>query len=266
MIPKIIHYCWFGGKPLGELELKCIDSWKKYMPEYEIKLWNEENYDVNKIPYIRDAYKEKKYAFVSDYARFDILNQYGGIYFDTDVQVLKPLDDIVAKGPFLGQEAGIAKLAVAPGLGMASEANNHFFASVLEYYKSLNFYKQNGEYNLVTVVQYVTNLLLERGLKQTNEIQNVEGFFIYPPEYFCPMHSWTKEVNITDKSYTIHLYNASWLDEEQKKKNDEIKWLSKFLGYYVSYLIVTYKYQIKNQGLGSIFSFTLRKIKNKLEK
>mgnify|MGYP001644804644 FL=1 len=104
MIPKIIHYCWFGGHPLPASALKCIESWRKYCPDYEIKEWNESNYDVNKIPYISQAYEVKKYAFVSDYARFDILYQYGGVYFDTDVEVIKPIDEIIEKGAFFGME------------------------------------------------------------------------------------------------------------------------------------------------------------------
>src|SRR5215510_15199585 len=104
MIPKIIHYCWFGGNPLSELALKCIASWKKYFPNYEIKEWNESNYDVHKIPYTSEAYNAKKYAFVSDYARFDILYQYGGIYFDVDVEVIKQFGDILNDTGFMGME------------------------------------------------------------------------------------------------------------------------------------------------------------------
>lgn len=104
MIPKIIHYCWFGRGPLPELAQKCIASWKKYLPDYEIKEWNEDNFDVNIIPYTAEAYKAKKYAFVSDYARFWILYQYGGIYFDTDVEVIRPMDDIIERGNFMGFE------------------------------------------------------------------------------------------------------------------------------------------------------------------
>lgn len=104
MIPKIIHYCWFGRNPLPELAQKCIASWKKYLPDYEIKEWNEDNFDVNIIPYTAEAYAQKKYAFVSDYARFWILHKYGGIYFDTDVEVIRPIDDIIARGNFMGFE------------------------------------------------------------------------------------------------------------------------------------------------------------------
>ena len=106
MIPKIIHYCWFGRNPLPESAIKCINSWKKFFPDYEIKEWNEDNFDVNIIPYTAEAYEAKKYAFVSDYARFWILYHFGGIYFDTDVEVIKPFDDILERGPFMGREQG----------------------------------------------------------------------------------------------------------------------------------------------------------------
>ena len=132
MIPKIIHYCWFGRNPLPESAKKCIDSWRKFLPDYEIKEWNEDNFDVNIIPYTQQAYEAKKYAFVSDYARFWILYHHGGVYFDTDVEVIRPMDDIIKKGPFMGREKGAyikatgdntvevkgdAGLGVAPGLG-----------------------------------------------------------------------------------------------------------------------------------------------------
>ena len=127
MIPKVIHYCWFGGNPLPASAKKCIASWRKYLPDYEIKEWNESNFDVNIIPYTAEAYKAKKYAFVSDYARFWIFYKYGGLYFDTDVEVIKNMDDIIAKGPFMGCEneakagATPVQLGVAPGLGLYGE-------------------------------------------------------------------------------------------------------------------------------------------------
>ena len=121
MIPKVIHYCWFGRNPLPSLAIKCIESWRKYLPDYEIKEWNEDNFDVNIIPYTQEAYQVGKYAFVSDYARFWILYKYGGLYFDTDVEVIKPMDDIIARGPFMGCEKDVSDTSVAsvaPGLGL----------------------------------------------------------------------------------------------------------------------------------------------------
>ena len=260
MIPKIIHYCWFGGKKLGEQEKKCIDSWKKYLPDYEIKLWNEKNYDINKNKYIQQAYKEKKYAFVSDYVRFDVLYQFGGIYFDTDVEVIKNLEDIIEQGAFMGREAGIAKLAVAPGLGIGAEAGNLFYKEVLDYYDSLAFIKEDGSYNMVTVVNYTTNLLLKYGLKDVNSIQEVRKIKIYPEDFFCPMNSWTKEVVITENTRTIHHYAASWISEEQKKMNEEIKRISKYVGLFWAGVIVIYKYEYKKNGIRGVIKITKNKI------
>lgn len=260
MIPKIIHYCWFGEKELGENERKCIASWKKFLPDYEIRLWNEENYNINKNKYIQQAYKEKKYAFVSDYVRFDVIYQYGGIYFDTDVEVIKKIDDIIKQGAFMGREAGIAKLAVAPGLGIGAEAGHPFYKEVLDYYNTLTFIKADGSYNMVTVVNYITNLLLQYGLKDVKDVQDVRGIKIYPEDYFCPMHSWTKEVTITENSRTIHHYAATWISDEQKKMNEEIKRLSKYVGTFLAGVLIVYKYEYRKNGIKGMIRITKNKL------
>lgn len=222
MIPKVIHYCWFGRNPLPKLAKKCIESWKKYFPDYEIKEWNEDNFDVNIIPYTKEAYQAKKYAFVSDYARFWILYKYGGIYFDTDVEVLKPMDDIIAKGPFMGCEneasdtsvASVALspgLGVNPGLGLGVNPGLSLYNEILTMYESLRFINPNGSYNQKTVVQYTTELLCEHGLKNINQIQECAGVWIYPKEYFCPKTPSSFEPQITNKTHTIHHYDGSWL-------------------------------------------------------
>lgn len=221
MIPKIIHYCWFGGNPLPKSAIKCIESWKKFLPDYEIKEWNESNYDVHKIPYIHEAYEAKKYAFVSDYARFDILYQYGGIYFDTDVQVIKPMDDIIAEGPFMGREAGAFMtayglpegLAVAPGLALGAEKEMPFYRQVLVAYSDMRFINEDGSYNTHTVVEYITRELLKNGLTDENDnVTKVSDILIYPADVFCPMdHTKSNEVTITDRTVSIHLYDCSWM-------------------------------------------------------
>lgn len=208
-IPKIIHYCWFGGNPLPVNAQKCIASWRKFMPDYKIKEWNENNFDVNIIPYTAEAYKARKYAFVSDYARFWVLYNYGGLYFDTDVEVIKDMNDIVARGPFMGCEneaksgATPAELGVAPGLGL--------YKDVLEVYRDKHCFLPNGTISNETVVTIVTRLLCERGLKNINEIQNVSGVWIYPKKYFCPKDYTTGRVSMTPYTYSIHHYDASWL-------------------------------------------------------
>ncbi len=216
-IPKIIHYCWFGGKELPPLAEKCIASWKKYFPEYEIKRWDESNFNINEIPYSAQAYKDGKFAFVSDYARFRILHDYGGLYFDTDVEVIKPMEDIIARGPFMGCENAYVEgsspdlLGVNPGLGLGVTPGFGLYEEILDLYKKLEFRNSDGTQNLKTVVEYISEFLCNKGLKNTPEIQEVAGVFIYPNDYFCPIDYKTKELRITENTRSIHHYAQSWL-------------------------------------------------------
>lgn len=219
MIPKVIHYCWFGGNSLPESALKCIDSWRKYLPDYEIKLWNEDNFDVNIIKYTREAYGAKKYAFVSDYARFWILYNYGGLYFDTDVELISPIDDIIARGPFMGCErsadasASALNMGVAPGLGLGVNPGLGLYDEILKYYGTLNFLNPDGSPNtLDTIVTITSRILCSRGLKLTKEIQQCAGVWIYPNDYFSPKDIDTKKITITENTRSIHHYDASWAE------------------------------------------------------
>lgn len=227
MIPKIIHYCWFGRNPLPPLAIKCIESWKKYLPEYEIREWNEDNFDVNIIPYTQEAYKAKKYAFVSDYARFWILYKYGGLYFDTDVEIIKPIEDIISNGPFMGSERLVkmssnlyreddSAIAVNPGLGLAAVPGLEFYKRMLDNYAVLKFILSDGTLNTKTVVQYTTELLMDYGLKETDIIQNCMDIWIYPSEYFCPKSYENGKLYLTDNTRTIHHFAASWLSPKQR--------------------------------------------------
>lgn len=214
MIPKIIHYCWFGHNPLPKLAVKCIDSWKKFLPDYDIKEWNESNFDVNIIPYVKEAYEAKKYAFVSDYARFWILYHYGGLYFDTDVEIIKNMDDIIARGPFMGRErdskSGQATIGANPGLGLGVAPGLDLYKEILDFYESLHFRLDDGSLNLQTVVKYVTSILIKHGLKDRDEIQECAGLFVYPKEYFCPKFYDDFKICKTKNTVSIHHYAGSW--------------------------------------------------------
>jgi len=213
MIPKKIHYCWFGHNPLPDDAKKCIESWEKFLPDYEIIEWNEDNFDVKCIPYTRQAYDAKKYAFVSDYARFKILYENGGLYFDTDVEIIKPMDDIISHGAFMGIEKSLATskgeglIGVNAGLGLGSDAGLPIFKSIIDFYNNRQFIGESE-----TVVTIVTQMLMLHGLKNENEMQLVEGVTIYPDEYLCPMDSTTGVLSITPATVSIHHYSCSWID------------------------------------------------------
>ena len=182
------------------------------MPDYEIKEWNEDNFDVNIIPYTREAYEAKKYAFVSDYARFWILYHHGGLYFDTDVEVIRPMDDIIARGPFMGVEKG-AHVAVAPGLGLGVNPGLGLYRDLLDYYNGLHFVDEHGEQIPGTIVMHTTKVLYSKGLPTAIEEPTVvAGVWIYPEDYFCPMDSTTGITRLTPRSVSIHHYDCSWMD------------------------------------------------------
>lgn len=207
MIPHTIHYFWFGPKPVPELALKCLESWKKYLPGYEIKLWNESNFDVHGIPYTAAAYDAGKYAFVSDYARFKVLYEEGGLYFDTDVEVIKTLDDIIASGPFMGRET---PSDVAPGLVIGAEKGMDVLKEIMEHYEKDSFH------DLTTVVERVTRILEGHGLRPSTDIEEAAGFRIYPPEYFCPVSTVDGSLHLTGNTRSIHHYAQSWVNPWHK--------------------------------------------------
>ena len=213
MIPKIIHYCWFGGKPLPKDAKRCIASWKRYLPDYEIREWNESNFDVHCNTYCDQAYEAKKYAFVSDYARFWILYHYGGIYFDTDVEVIRPLDNILKQGAYMGCETSPTPtnqiILVNPGLGMAMEKTSPLCKEILDIFAGTPFIFPDGRMNLKTIVYTTTEVLTNHGLQYSPDIQTIDGITIYPQEYFCPI-SVDGDMNVTTNTYTIHHYAQSW--------------------------------------------------------
>ncbi|MDE6191871.1 MAG: glycosyl transferase [Muribaculum sp.] len=263
-IPKVIHYCWFGGNPLPPLAEKCIASWKKFLPDYEIKRWDETNFDVNIIPYTAQAYEAKKYAFVSDYARFKILYEEGGLYFDTDVEVIRSMDDIIAAGPFMGCEnpykpgATPDSLGVAPGLGLGVNPGLGLYKEILDIYNTLQFYKPNGALNEKTVVQYTTELLCEKGLKNIPSIQHLPEVKIYPNDYFCPQDYKTGVITITKNTRSIHHYAQSWLDEIQIKAVErarKLSFLPDSLQGYISY----YSVLLQKRGICA----TIKHIRNR---
>lgn len=261
MIPKILHFCWFGGNEYPDIVRKCMQSWKENCPEYEIKMWNEENFDVNQCDYVREAYEQQKWAFVSDYTRIKVLYDMGGIYVDTDVEILKSLNDLLGNYAFMGFEHG---LGVNSGLIVGSEAKHPFLAELLEKYKNIHFIDSSGKLNLTTCVEYTTNSLIKHGLIKENKFQKVAGVKIYPIKYFCPQNQFTGKVNLTEEAYTLHHYIGTWAEETVKfgkqLKKECMDRYGRQLGnivYFLSYSV----YVVKHDGLISLLKKALRMLK-----
>lgn len=216
MIPKVIHYCWFGSAPLPPLAEKCLASWKKYLPGYEIRRWDETNFNVNAHPYTREAYKAGMYAFVSDYARFKILYEQGGLYFDTDVEVVASMDDIVGRKPFMGfeKDGGAEEMAVNPGLGLGAEPGMTLYKEILDRYDTLPFMLENGNRNPYSMIALVTDLLQSKGLVGNTGIEWVGGVLVYPQCWFNPFDDATGRLHKTQDTKSIHWYSKSWMPKE----------------------------------------------------
>ena len=223
MIPKVIHYCWFGGNPIPEKDRRYIEGWKEKCPDYEIIEWNERNYDVSKNKYMAQAYEEKKWGFVSDYARLDLVYRYGGIYFDTDVELLKPLDNLLELEMFCGFES---TKYVNFGIGFGAEKENPVIRTVLEIYKTLVFKDKDRLLNQTACPIYQTKALIEYGLICNNRYQELSKCTVFPTEYFAPMDVDTGILTVTEHTYSIHRYNMSWFSKGQKKLYEKRKQLN----------------------------------------
>lgn len=207
MIPKIIHYCWFGRGEMPELAQRCIASWHQHMPDWEYKLWNEDNFDVNSTSYTKEAYEAKKYAFVSDYVRLWALCNEGGLYLDTDVMVFKSFDELLEHGAFAGFE-GSKHLPVGTCV-MASRARGEWVKEQLDAYAGRHFIKGDGTFDLTTNVQYMTAIMLSNGFVANGKEQDYKDLHVFPVEYFSPRQT-TGEYVRTENTFCDHLGVGSW--------------------------------------------------------
>ena len=225
MIPKVIHYCWFGHGKMPKLAERCISSWKKYCSDYEIKEWNEDNFDLDMYPYVREAYDNKKYAFVTDVVRLYALYTEGGIYMDTDVEVIKSLDRFLVHNAF----SGFQDVDSIPTGIMASEKGGRWAKDNLTYYEGKHFVRSDGSLNLQTNVDTIMELMKPYGFKFDNTYQNIDNYItFYPKEYFCPIEH-VNDIKLTDNTYTIHYFAGSWLPWREKIKKKIIRLLGKNL-------------------------------------
>ena len=225
MIPKLIHYCWFGKGKLPVDAMNCIDSWKRILPEYEIKEWNEDNFDIDLYSYVREAYDNHKYAFVTDVVRLFALYTEGGIYMDTDVEVLKPLDRFLHHIAFSGFED---EERISTGI-MASEKGAIWAKENLDIYNSKHFVREDGSLDITTNVTTITNYMLAKGLKPNNTFQDFPGLItIYPKDFFCPKSHKTGNIHLTQNTYTIHHFAGSWVKKNKYVEIEKKIW--KILG------------------------------------
>ena len=215
MIPKTIHYCWFGGNPLPEETQRYIDSWRKYCPDYEIIQWNESNFDVRQNPYCQEAYEAKKWAFVSDYARLKVLHDHGGIYMDADVEVVKNLDTLLQYPAFSGFESD----QHIPTGTMGAVRGNDWIQVLLQDYEGRHFLQNDGTYDMTTNVVRITTLTQQRyGVRLDNTLQIFgEYMVLFPFDWLCAKSYETGEILRTDNTLTIHHFAGSWLSNREKE-------------------------------------------------
>lgn len=232
MIPKIIHYCWFGRGEKPKLTQKCIASWKKHCPDFEIIEWNEDNFDVNMNGYTRMCYRQKKYAFLSDYARLRVVSEHGGVYFDTDVELLRPIEHLMNCDAFFGFET---PEFIASGLGFGSIPHGTAIESMLSEYDTY----LDGEHGTAGCPILNTSALVKLGLKRDGSFQDLSGTIALPVDYLNPYESNTGRLNKTANTVSIHWYSASWMSRKQLMRQritrplhrifgtDCFKWLKK---------------------------------------
>lgn len=233
MIPKIIHYVWFGSKKKKRLIRRCMRSWAKACPDYKIVLWDERNFDVNRYEFTREAYERKSWAFLSDFIRVYALKEYGGIYLDTDVEIIKSLDSLLVNKAFVGFEDN-EKIGTAI---IGSEAQNPIFDNLFKLYKTKHFINSNGASDLTPNVHLFTDELSQHGLKIDNSFQKLNDITIFPKDYFYPKNYITSKINLTDNTVCIHHYLGSWCTTKSK--------IIKFLPPKVTKYIVKIKHLFK---------------------
>ena len=215
MIPKIIHYCWFGGNPKPKLAEKCMKSWKRYCPDYRIVEWNESNFDLQAAPlYVRQAYEAKKWAFVSDYVRLQVVYDHGGIYFDTDVELVKKPDALLEYAAYFGFED---ETYVNTGLGFGAEKGSPILADMLADYQNIPFVLEDGSFDLTPCPVRNTEALVRHGLAADNSRQLLPGnVAVFPTDWFRPLDYLTGVLKKTENTVSIHRYASSWYSEKEK--------------------------------------------------
>lgn len=219
MIPKVIHYCWFGRNPKPKLFNTCLKSWRTYCPDYKIIEWNEDNYAIEDSPlYVKQAYENKKWAFVTDYVRLQVVYENGGIYLDTDVELLKPLDGLLENDAFFGLEEG---RYVNTGLGFGAVKGFTLLMELMSDYRNVSFIRDDGSFDLTPCPQRNTKIFTQHGLKQDDSFQTIENALIMSSDFLASRNWRTGEVQVTDNTIAIHHAEASWYTSRMKKEREK---------------------------------------------
>lgn len=257
MIPKIIHFCWLSGEPYPNLIDKCIKSWKEKLSDYEIMCWDSEHFDINSCKYTKEAFAEKKYAFASDYIRLYALYNFGGIYLDSDIEVLKSFDELLSLKAFTCFQK--MSMTLSPWI-IGCEKGNVIIKEFLDYYKDRSFYDANGKINLTPNPYPFTAICKKHGLVLKDEKQNLDQITIFPHDYFCPYNPSNDLLEITDNTYTIHYFNAEWMDENQKRRRKKKQEITKKYGRYLG--LGMYAWMVlKEEGVRAFFNEFIHFIK-----
>lgn len=215
MIPKTIHYCWFGGKAKPAYVKKCMESWHQYCPDYTFKEWNEDNYDISQVPFVKEAYQSQKWAFVSDYVRLDVIEKYGGIYLDTDVLLVRSPDEVLNQACFVAVDEG----GINTGIGFGAISHHWMIQNMLAEYQNKHFIN-NGEMDITPCNLVCTPLFVDLGYDPKNPAtQYLEDITIYAKDYFDPLDGATSEMYQTSHTIGIHLKSGSWTDPKTRLKS-----------------------------------------------
>lgn len=220
-IPKIIHYCWFGPKEMSDLDKECIESWKKYLPDYEFRFWSEDNFDYTQSAYVKEAYEQNHFVFVSDYLRWYALSNYGGLYLDLDIEVLKNLDEFLENNhTFLGFEN---KTLVGTGI-VGTEKGSWISKKMFEYYDTHEFVNEDGNIDTTASVQIIVPILETKGFEKENKEQFLDDIHIYERDIFFPKKVDDETFLTTDRTVTIHKFEGTWLTDREKRRGTNPFW------------------------------------------
>ncbi len=250
MIPKVIHYCWFGGGKLPELAVHCMASWKKYCPDYQIIRWDESNFDLEYNQYVKDAYKAKKWSLLTDVVRLKVIYDYGGIYLDTDVEIIRPFDDLLQNKAFMGIES---TGGINTGSGYGAEKGLSLLKELLNGFESTTFC--DTEPAIFSIMQ---KTMQRKGYIFNNKIQMIDNVTIYPMDYFAPVNLSTRKLHITLNTYSIHHYSGSWIDKDKKKSIAFRRMCCKLFGDKLGLRIDGHYNAIRSEGM---INYLMKRIK-----